>query len=101
MAAGVLGHPSPDGLDVGRDFLDQGFASLTGVELRTRLAAATGLDLPAALIYDFPGPADVAAHLLERMFDREAAAGPSDRTADADADAEDPSTPHPPLTPTP
>ncbi|WUV19315.1 acyltransferase domain-containing protein [Streptomyces sp. NBC_01485] len=67
MAADVLGHPSADVLENGRDFLDQGFASLTGVELRTRLAAAAGLDLPAALIYDFPSPADVVAHLLELL----------------------------------
>ncbi|NEA99061.1 type I polyketide synthase [Streptomyces sp. SID13726] len=97
LAAGVLGHPSPDGLDTGRDFLDQGFASLTAVELRTRLAAATGLDLPAALIYDFPSPADVAAHLVERLFHQEPAADPSDHTSGPG----DVPAPPPPATATP
>ncbi|MFG2911281.1 type I polyketide synthase [Kitasatospora sp. NPDC048298] len=66
-AALALGHRSGDAVDPDRDFLEQGFASLTAVELRNRLTALTGRELPAALIYDYPTPAALAGHLAAEV----------------------------------
>ncbi|MGW0846826.1 phosphopantetheine-binding protein [Streptomyces sp. NPDC002787] len=75
-AAAVLDYPSPDSLDPRRSFREAGFDSLTAVELRNSLAAATGLPLPAALVFDHPSPAALAEQLERRLLDH---AGPAIR----------------------
>ncbi|MFJ7206628.1 type I polyketide synthase [Streptomyces sp. NPDC098789] len=67
LAAEVLGHSEEDGAIDPDDLLaDRGLDSLAAVELRNRLATATGTALPATLLFDFPSPRAVATHLAQR-----------------------------------
>ncbi|MFE5586384.1 type I polyketide synthase [Kitasatospora sp. NPDC056531] len=63
QVAAVLDYPSPDGLDAQRSFREIGFDSLTAVELRNRLVAVTGVQLSAALVFDYPTPTALAEYL--------------------------------------
>ncbi|MEU2213091.1 beta-ketoacyl synthase N-terminal-like domain-containing protein [Streptomyces hygroscopicus] len=73
-AATVLGHTDAEAVHADVSFKELGFESLTAVELRDRLAAATGLRLPAALVFRYPTPEGVAHHLVRRLSSETTAA---------------------------
>jgi polyketide synthase 12 len=65
--ATVLGLPAPEAIGPDLAFSDHGFDSLTAVELRNRLKAATGLTLSPTLIFDYPNPSALAAYFRTQL----------------------------------
>ncbi|MFE2948798.1 SDR family NAD(P)-dependent oxidoreductase [Embleya sp. NPDC059267] len=66
--ADTLGYNAADGVRPEQNLHEAGFDSLTAVEFRNRLAAATDLRLPATLTYDYPSPRAITEHVLTRLI---------------------------------
>ncbi len=69
----VLGYPSTDDIDAEMSFKEIGFDSLSGVEFRNHVKKDTGVEIPATIIFNYPTPAALAVHLVDRMFGEDSA----------------------------
>ncbi|MDR7303662.1 type I polyketide synthase [Haloactinomyces albus] len=69
--AAVLALPDPNTIDTNQAFKNMGFDSVTAVELRNRLNTATGLRLPATLIFDHPTLTALANHIRTELVPAE------------------------------
>ncbi|WP_168587765.1 type I polyketide synthase [Saccharopolyspora sp. ASAGF58] len=66
-AARVLGYSGAAEVGVERAFRDLGFDSLSGVDLRNRLAGVLGARLPATAVFDYPTPRALARFLHQEL----------------------------------
>ncbi|MFD7505222.1 type I polyketide synthase, partial [Streptomyces sp. NPDC059850] len=90
QVAAVLGHDGSESIGVDRAFSELGFDSLTAVELRNRLNAATGVKLPATLVFDYPTASALAGYLRGELVGADTAADTSGPTAATVATDDDP-----------
>ncbi|MEU6582384.1 type I polyketide synthase [Nocardia sp. NPDC046763] len=67
VAAEILGHASRAAVEPQQAFQQLGFDSLSAIEFRNKLNAATGLQLPATLVFDYPN-AQIVAEFIDSQL---------------------------------
>ncbi|MDI3390790.1 phosphopantetheine-binding protein, partial [Streptomyces sp. B-S-A8] len=80
----VLGYGDASALNPERTFQELGFTSLSAVELRDRLRAATGVRLTATAVYDHPTPAALVTHVHDELAPPAAGSDAASVLADLD-----------------
>ncbi|CDR09745.1 Beta-ketoacyl synthase [Streptomyces iranensis] len=90
QVAAVLGHDGSESIGADRAFGELGFDSLTAVELRNRLGAASGVQLPATLVFDYPTASALAGYLRGELIGTSTVAEPVHPTAVTAAADDDP-----------
>ncbi|POM24527.1 Erythronolide synthase, modules 3 and 4 [Actinomadura rubteroloni] len=65
----TLGYGADDTLDLRDTFKELGFDSLSGLELRNRLQAMSGLRLPTTMIFDWPTPLGLVERLRSDLLE--------------------------------
>jgi NAD(P)-dependent dehydrogenase (short-subunit alcohol dehydrogenase family)/acyl carrier protein len=68
--AAVLGYPDPGEVRLDATFQEIGFDSLAVVEISRRLTDATGVWLPATVVFDHPTPDALARYLGDQLTAR-------------------------------
>ncbi|MFE6410148.1 AMP-binding protein [Streptomyces sp. NPDC057837] len=66
--ADALGRSGAGQVPADQEIRDLGFDSLTALTARNALESATGLSLPATVVFDFATPAGLARHLREELL---------------------------------
>lgn len=66
-ASAVMGLPQDERLDPAAGFFQLGMDSLMSVTLQRRLTASLGIELPAALIFEYPTVSSLTDALCERL----------------------------------
>ncbi|MGB8842330.1 MAG: beta-ketoacyl synthase N-terminal-like domain-containing protein, partial [Aliidongia sp.] len=69
-AAAVLGLAAAGAIEPTRPLQELGLDSLMAVEIRNRLASATGLRLPATLLFDYPTAVALSGFLTGQLLGR-------------------------------
>jgi acyl carrier protein len=79
--AAVLRYDSVDDVEPNAPFRELGLDSISGLQIRKRLAAATGLELSVRMVIDHPTTAELAEYLRARLAEQPDPMGtmPADR----------------------
>jgi len=84
----ALGLEADAAIDPDQGFFSMGMDSLMAVELRRRIEAASGLDLPNTLLFNFPNLAALTAHLRDALGGAKAGPQPTAGELDGISDQE-------------